>query len=809
MSSSPARRKQPLTSSFSGPSELASPHSTLFRPQFVAGRYKAPSGETCILSLGPARKDRRALGDRIELTYPSDTAAPPEIIDQFALTFTGERRESWRGANDAARIRLADHTIIERPVKPSIKIDNLPIDARRRAHEACGFDPATNIPGLQKALDTKTKFSPVKKKQIIAAFEAEAEARKNDTAPIKKLIGEFVAAGETRGNARALANAFDDKLSPYQFLFGKAQSFLKADQFAKIHDEATRAQDRPMAIIVAELLKTPNIINGLREIEGGAWDGFGLRGETFRTAVEGLKEQGIIREIDGFVGLAWLINAEEEIAKAVTTNQTFELPDSKLALINYALDNAAKILRRPGFVLTPEQRTAILNAFRSKISIITGPPGVGKTAVLSLINLIASMLYAEKEFPAWVIALAGRAASNAREAGTTWAPPDSKKMVLVHATTIHRALGLKAEEDDGTPGAFKDQARNINCGVLAIDEMSMLSSPLLAAVLRGSNFVHLVFVGDQDQLPPIGPGKPFRDMLQAGILPTAKLTKNWRTDCQGIRDLCAAMPAYESGDLVECFPDFEEAGGVKFVPAAWNERAAIAAGIVARLVNSGVDIEDIAIISPHKDGDAGCNEANRCVREALGFDDGQIEEGELLIVTKNTYDASVTGNAEQKETVYNGERCAVANPGHDYLDLEFPENSEGLTRCITLLMRNPDGEGADSQLPENVAFGYALSTHKAQGSQFDYVILMAERGSGRFGVVQGSNVYTAVSRARKKVFIVGKLGDFAHAATTDEIPRKTLLLSLLEPRRSGVLASGGVAAGQGTAAGASSPEVIF
>jgi exodeoxyribonuclease V alpha subunit len=93
---------------------------------------------------------------------------------------------------------------------------------------------------------------------------------------------------------------------------------------------------------------------------------------------------------------------------------------------------------------------------------------------------------------------------------------------------------------------------------------------------------------------------------------------------------------------------------------------------------------------------------------------------------------------------------------------------------------NDPGGNAEAQLPENVLFGYALSTHKAQGSQFDYVIVMAEKGYRNYGVVQGSNVYTAVSRARKKVFIVGKPEDFAQAARTEETPRETLLERVLK-----------------------------
>lgn len=439
------------------------------------------------------------------------------------------------------------------------------------------------------------------------------------------------------------------------------------------------------------------------------------------------------------------------------------------------LDHAAEFLHEPDFVPTPEQRQAVTNAFRFRISVITGRPGVGKTRVLSLINFIASGLYGgEEEFPAWVIALAGRAASNAREAGTTWTT--GGLVIPLQASTIHYALGLESEGDDG-PNAFKKH-KKISCGLLGIEEASMNSSPLLAAIVRGVHARHYVLTGDPDQLPPIGPGKPFRDILSANIIPTVWLTKNWRTDVQGIRDLCADIMTLDKDELMERLPEYEDAGGVEFVRCEWNERAARAASIVASLVDQGIALEEIAILGPHKDGDAGCVAANLAVREKLGFSPHRIVKGELLIITKNNYSAPTTEDPEKKETIYNGERCDAVQRNSDYLDIAFPRNSEGLTRRVSLLMADPEGD-VSAQLPEHVSFGYAMSTHKAQGSQFDYVIVMAERGYERYGVVQGSNVYTAVSRARKKVFIVGAPQDFVQAATVGETPRKTLLEQLL------------------------------
>lgn len=169
------------------------------------------------------------------------------------------------------------------------------------------------------------------------------------------------------------------------------------------------------------------------------------------------------------------------------------------------------------------------------------------------------MLYADEEIATWVVALAGRAASVAREAGTVWAP--SGGIIPLYATTIHRAMGFQCEGDDDGPEAFRANKR-IKSGALVLEESSMISSPLMAAVLENFSAKHFIFVGDPRQLPPIGPGKPFQDAIAAGGVPTTRLTKNWRTDCQGIRQLCDEMLTLDQDALLKRFPDYVKAAGV-------------------------------------------------------------------------------------------------------------------------------------------------------------------------------------------------------------------------------------------------------
>jgi ATP-dependent exoDNAse (exonuclease V) alpha subunit len=269
------------------------------------------------------------------------------------------------------------------------------------------------------------------------------------------------------------------------------------------------------------------------------------------------------------------------------------------------------------------------------------------------------------------------------------------------------------------------------------------------------------------------------------LLTVTRLAKNWRTDCQGIRDLCADMLKENAETLSARLPAYVKSGGVRIEVCDRNNRAVKAAMIYAELIDRNVSPDEIAILGPHNGGDeAGVRAANLAVRDVLGLDPRNIVKGEQLIVVKNNYKAPSIHDVDELSIIYNGERCYVTVRGLDYLHLEFPRNSEGIIRRVCLLTQEGRGT-AHSQLPEGTEFGSAFSIHKAQGSQFDFVIMLAERGYNK-GVVQGSNVYTGISRARKQIIIVGQLDDFVQAAATSEIPRETLLKGLLQAPSKGV-----------------------
>ena len=217
------------------------------------------------------------------------------------------------------------------------------------------------------------------------------------------------------------------------------------------------------------------------------------------------------------VGLMSFIKAEKTIlAFATNVHERPKKDDNKAKIVELAIAKAAKILRRPGFVLDEQQKTAIRANFAYPLSVVTGPPGSGKTTITALTNWIASKVWPDAEQPILGVAYAGRAASVLQNAATL---PDAP----FTAMTIHRALGI-GREADGL-AAIRGR-KGIDAPALIIDECSMLPVDLLAAVIENNNAEHIVLLGDVDQLPPVGAGNPFTDLIAKDRIAITRLEHN-------------------------------------------------------------------------------------------------------------------------------------------------------------------------------------------------------------------------------------------------------------------------------------------
>ena len=275
-------------------------------------------------------------------------------------------------------------------------------------------------------------------------------------------------------------------------------------------------------------------------------------------------------------------------------------------------------------------------------------------------SLAAAKFYSSEETPIFGVAFAGRAASMLQDTAST-------PSLEFQASTIHRALGLDADAD-GLDNAAS--TRTIEAPVLIIDECSMINSILLAAVLGKTDAEHVALLGDVDQLPPIGAGAPFADMIANSMVPVIRLERNYRTDLAGIQGVARAI---NDGDLGDVSP-FVEMGGLAYHEKAYGERGRVAGAIWRSLVgprktksrrqSPGPDASakplsepvgprggrrttphEIAVITPKKVGDEGTIVLNRLIRSELGLTDA-LQVGDIILVTENNYKAA-TPNATE------------------------------------------------------------------------------------------------------------------------------------------------------------------
>lgn len=415
--------------------------------------------------------------------------------------------------------------------------------------------------------------------------------------------------------------------------------------------------------------------------------------------------------------------------------------------------------------LDPVQQAAVQAAAAAGVSLLTGGPGTGKSRTVTAVVALAGRL-------GLVIALAaptGRAAKRlsellqehpadpGRPGGDGAAAPD-----IDPAMTIHRLLGARPAGGERGSVFDRDEDDPITAEIVVIDEVSMLDAELAAALLRAiPDGAHLVLVGDPAQLPSIGAGRVLGDILAANRFPTVELTTLYRQSAGGA--IARLATAARAGELVAA-PDADRE--VVVVPAA---DGADAARRVVQLVTDsiprvfGLSAEQIQVVTPIHRGPAGTEALNRALKKVLnpgphpgsrtlrGFD-----PGDRVVATANHLDAQPTGYA-------NGEIGTVIDTAAKSIFVSFA------------------GGGAEisGKALGDLQHGWAVTVHRAQGSEWEAVVVVLPPEAGR--MLSRPLVYTALTRARRHLSVVHAAGP-ALARAVRHIgarPRRTRLGALL------------------------------
>jgi len=412
-----------------------------------------------------------------------------------------------------------------------------------------------------------------------------------------------------------------------------------------------------------------------------------------------------------------------------------------------------------GILLGEKQKFAIEEALSRGLFIITGGPGTGKTTI---INAIIEA-YERFERSILLAAPTGRAAKRMNEA------------TLREAKTIHRLLEFQGEMQFA-----KNDSDPLDCDVLIIDEISMVDILLMYRLLDAVSIgTHVIFVGDADQLPSVGPGSVLKDILESRLLPFVKLDEIYRQAEASLITVNAhkinhgELPVLNKADKDFFFIDSRTSAEVK---------ETIKSLITDRLPNYyGFDPkEDIQILSPVKNSDVGVNVLNEMLQEIINppekikkehqFGNRLLRVGDKVMQIKNNYNLEwETSFGERGSGVFNG-------------DMGYIIKIDTGQKTVTVNYDNERNVLYEFAIVDEIVLAYAITVHKSQGSEFKVVIMPMKQIPP---MLMTRNIfYTAITRARDLVVLVGDKQVMVEMIHTDKeiLRRSGLKQTLLQYR---------------------------
>lgn len=407
---------------------------------------------------------------------------------------------------------------------------------------------------------------------------------------------------------------------------------------------------------------------------------------------------------------------------------------------------------RTGTELAPEQREAVRLALTRKVAVLTGGPGCGKSfTVRSIVELARA-----KRAKVLLAAPTGRAAKRLAELTGT------------EASTVHRLLELRPGGD-----ASYDRERPLDADLVVVDEASMLdlllANKLVKAVPPGA---HLLFVGDVDQLPSVGAGEVLRDLLaEGGPVPAVRLTRIFRQ-------------AQESGVVINAhrvnsgLPPVTE--GMKdfflFVEEDTEEAGKLTVDVAARRIPAKFGLDprrDVQVLAPMHRGPAGAGNLNALLQQSITpgrpdlpekrFGGRVFRVGDKVTQIRNNYEKGVAG-------VFNGTVGVVTS-----MDLD--------EQRLTVLTDEDEEVPYDFDELDELAHAYAVTIHRSQGSEYPAVVIPVTTGA--WMMLQRNLLYTAVTRAKKIVVLVGSRKALGQAVRTVSAGRRCTALDFRLSVRSG------------------------
>ena len=397
-----------------------------------------------------------------------------------------------------------------------------------------------------------------------------------------------------------------------------------------------------------------------------------------------------------------------------------------------------------------EQVNAITSVFSNNIVIITGGPGTGKTTIingiLNLYRLVNKYTFEGLNNKVALIAPTGRASKRMSETTN------------FGACTIHRYL--KWNKENNTFGV--NEFNKTDHELVIIDETSMIDTILFDSLLKGlRKNVKIVFVGDEYQLPSVSPGLILNDLIESNCFKHVRLNNIYRQSKNSyIPILASEIKEKNLTNYLEKKDDYN------FIECNTRDIKNIVLDIAKKSLDKGLDDSNIQVLAPMYKGEIGIDNLNSNLQNIFNPHRDDIDEVVIGTIIYRINDKVLNLVNDVEKGIYNGDIGYIydidINSKSDFLKVNFDNNIVSFKRDELISIRH----------------AYAISVHKAQGSEFDHVIIPVSKTYNK--MLYNKLIYTGVSRAKKSLILIGNKDAFMYSVANDYgTSRKTSLLEVL------------------------------
>lgn len=457
-----------------------------------------------------------------------------------------------------------------------------------------------------------------------------------------------------------------------------------------------------------------------------------------------IKKGDIIKDMGKFYAMSGFF-FENESARLLAKNSD-TADKCKLSQFN-AKNFIKKYEEQNSIELSKEQKDAIHCFVKEKIFTITGGPGVGKTTIVKALVQILK----EHNISFDLLTPTGIAA---KKLGNT---------AGCVAYTIHRRLGYKGEKWD------YNALNKFNTQAIIVDEMSMVDQEVFYRMISALNpSTKLVFVGDKDQLPSVGPGCVLRDLIDCKLFKTIFLNKIFRQE--EASDIIKEAKKIKDGDInLSLFKSDKFADIWHIREKNFDKIEQLIIKFASQLKNSKKlrkENKHFQIITPRNQGPLSIASLNTALQQTLNPPDKNkkeiklnynlIRKGDRILITKNNYELDV----------FNGDIGKVAHITSDYITVDL-EDFENKDKRVDIPLKIAD---------EMIKLAYSITCHKSQGMEYPIVIMPFVKAHGSL-LLQRNLLYTALTRAKKKVIILGQSSAIEAAILNNKIQKRNTLFS--------------------------------